>query len=73
MKILCMSDTHDRLRWVWSSWGSKGQAEAATADVLVHAGDLTMAGDRASVRTAIEEISELPVKHKVVIAGNHDF
>src|SRR5262249_34479500 len=42
-------------------------------DVFVHAGDLCQAGHLGELEVAAEWIRSLPHKHKVVVAGNHDF
>lgn len=63
MRIVCVSDTHGRHRDVTVPDG----------DVLVHAGDLTRYGRPEEVRDVGEWLGGLPHRHKVVIAGNHDF
>lgn len=63
MRIVCVSDTHtlhDRL-------------VIPDGDVLVHAGDLTRKGAERDVRAFDAWLAGLPHRHKVVIAGNHDF
>jgi hypothetical protein len=42
-------------------------------DVLVHAGDMCRGGDLVELLTAAEWILGLPHRHKVVVAGNHDW
>jgi predicted phosphohydrolase len=42
-------------------------------DLLVHAGDLCQTGDLDEVERAARWLRALPHRHKVVIAGNHDF
>jgi Icc-related predicted phosphoesterase len=64
MRIVCISDTHLR----------HGVAIPG-GDVLVHAGDLTMTGELAAIAKALSWIAR-PLhshKHKLVIAGNHDW
>ncbi len=63
MRIVCLSDTHNLHR----------QVEVPDADVLVHAGDLTLGGSAAEVSAFAEWFKGLPHPHKVVIAGNHDW
>jgi Icc-related predicted phosphoesterase len=63
MRIVCISDTHERHR----------EIAVPDGDVLVHAGDLTRRGDRAAVLDFDAWLGDLPHRHKVVIAGNHDF
>lgn len=42
-------------------------------DVFVHAGDLCRGGNLAELRTVASWIAELPHRHKVIVAGNHDW
>lgn len=63
MRIVCLSDTHGRHRRV----------DVPDGDVLVFAGDLTAHGKLAEVREFDDWLGGLPHRHKVVIAGNHDF
>lgn len=62
MRIVCLSDTHERHRRV----------EVPDGDVLVHAGDITMLGDPAVLRDFDEWLGLLPHGRKIVIAGNHE-
>jgi len=41
--------------------------------VLVHAGDLTWGGSLEEVESFNAWLGTLPHKHKIVVAGNHDF
>jgi Icc-related predicted phosphoesterase len=61
MNIILISDTHGFY------------PEVPDGDILVHAGDLTMRGTRQEVTEASEWLQSLPHKHKIVIAGNHDW
>lgn len=63
MRIICIADTH----------GRHGMLTVPVGDVLIHAGDLTESGTLAEIRGAFEWLASLPHRHKVVIAGNHDF
>ncbi len=63
LRIVCLSDTHmlhDRV-------------EVPDGDVLVHAGDFTNRGSEADVAAFGEFLARQPHRHKVVVAGNHDF
>jgi hypothetical protein len=42
-------------------------------DVFVHAGDLCRGGDLDELREAADWIAGLPHRHKVIVAGNHDW
>lgn len=61
MRIVCISDTHNL------------KPVVPDGDVLIHAGDLTMTGGIAELVKAADWLASLPHKHKVIIAGNHDF
>lgn len=61
MKIVCISDTHGC------------RPPLPVCDILIHAGDLTTTGSPHQLDSAIAWLKDQPAKHKVVIAGNHDF
>jgi 3',5'-cyclic AMP phosphodiesterase CpdA len=42
------------------------------ADILIHAGDFTRRGTLKEIDGFSEFLDSLNVKHKIVIAGNHD-
>jgi Icc-related predicted phosphoesterase len=42
-------------------------------DILVHAGDLTMAGDIYNTQKALNWLNDQPHAYVVFVAGNHDF
>ena len=42
------------------------------ADILVHSGDFTMSGSEAETLDFLEWLCDLPYRHKVLVAGNHD-
>jgi predicted phosphohydrolase len=63
MRIVCLSDTH----------GRHGQLSVPEGDVLVHAGDFSMAGRTDEIERFDRWLGTLPHPHKVVVAGNHDF
>ena len=63
LRILHMSDTygvHRRLR------------DLPEADILVQSGDFTMSGSEAETLGFLEWVCDLPYRHKVLAAGNHD-
>jgi predicted phosphohydrolase len=49
------------------------QLQVPDGDVLIHAGDLCRAGDLAELAVAAAWLRALPHRHKIVIAGNHDW
>jgi Icc-related predicted phosphoesterase len=69
MKLVCMSDTHGKHR----------QLQVPEGDILIHAGDICLAfgGSGKQLLNQILDfdawLGTLPHKHKIVIAGNHDF
>lgn len=64
MRIVHISDTHNRHRQL---------TKLPEGDVIVHSGDFTMAGTEAEALDFMEWFCDLPYRHKVFIAGNHDF
>ena len=63
MRIVCLSDTH----------GQHARLTVPDGDVLVHAGDFSMNGRPEEIARFDSWLAGLPHRHKLVIAGNHDF
>lgn len=63
LRLVAISDTHERHRYVSLPEG----------DVLIHAGDITKKGSLQAIEDFATWMKEAPHKHKIVIAGNHDF
>lgn len=63
MRIVCLSDTHNR----------HGALDVPDGDVLLHAGDATMRGDPEELRAFDAWLARQPHRHKLVVAGNHDW
>jgi Icc-related predicted phosphoesterase len=63
MRIVCLSDTHDM----------HSQIEVPDGDLLLHAGDATMRGTLEQIEAFDWWLAARPHRHKVVIAGNHDW
>lgn len=63
MVIVAISDTHEEHR----------RLEVPAGDVLIHAGDITHRGDLDAIRDFDDWLGGLPHRHKIVIAGNHDW
>lgn len=64
MKLVCISDTH----------GKHGRMpELPDGDVLIVAGDISNVGTREQIIQFNDWIQHRPHKHKLVIAGNHDW
>jgi calcineurin-like phosphoesterase family protein len=62
-RIVCVSDTHTCGRRI----------AVPDGDILLHAGDLTLRGTECEIRSELDWLASLPHKHKVFIAGNHDW
>jgi Icc-related predicted phosphoesterase len=63
MKIVCMSDSHNQHESV----------SVPEADVFIHSGDSTSRGTLREITSFLNWVELLPHKHKIIIAGNHDF
>ena len=64
MKICCISDTHNL---------HKQLGELPDADILVHCGDITMAGSEGEAMNFMNWFFDQPHKYKIFVGGNHDF
>ena len=62
-RIVCLSDTH----------GSHDHVEVPAGDILIVAGDFCNRGTLVEVRSFNFWLGSLPHKHKIVVAGNHDW
>lgn len=63
MRMVCISDTH----------GMHRQLEIPDGDLLIHSGDCLGVGTLEEVEELDQWFAELPHKHKILIAGNHDW
>lgn len=63
MKFVCMADTHNQ----------HVLFDVPEGDVFIHAGDFCGRGTLPEVSLFAQWLNSLPHKHKVVVAGNHDF
>ena len=63
MKFIAISDTHCRHR----------SLRLPKGDVVLHAGDISLRGDRREIDDFLNWFGKLPYAHKIFIAGNHDF
>ena len=63
MRIVAVADTHLFHR----------DLVVPDGDVFVHAGDMCRGGDLVELRAAAAWILALPHRHKVIVAGNHDW
>ena len=63
MRIVCLSDTHTM----------HGRIDVPDGDVLVHTGDFCGHGRLTEAEDFFRWLSLLPHRHKLVVAGNHDW
>src|SRR5574344_707337 len=63
-KICVISDTHNL---------HKQLGKLPDADILVHCGDVTMAGSEGEAIDFLNWFLDQPHKYKIFIGGNHDF
>lgn len=63
MRIVAVADTH-----LFTS-----DLRVPDGDVFIHAGDLCRGGDLDELREAAAWLATLPHRHKIVVAGNHDW
>ena len=66
MKIVCISDTHNKHRYI-------NKASLEVADMIIHAGDFTSNGNQSQTLSFLQWYESLDIEHKILIAGNHDF
>jgi Icc-related predicted phosphoesterase len=63
LKFVAISDTHCRHL----------NLKLPKGDVLLHAGDISYKGQKNEIVDFLQWLARLPYKHKIFIAGNHDF
>lgn len=63
MKLVAVADTHNE----------HDALNIPEGDVFIHAGDLTTRGTLMELQKVADWMRALPHRHKIVIAGNHDF
>lgn len=63
MRIVAVADTHT----------FQADLTIPDGDVFVHAGDMCRSGDLDEMRANAEWLRSLPHRHKIVVAGNHDW
>lgn len=63
MRIIAIADTH----------GLHDKLTLPPGDVLIHAGDISMKGTEQEITKFMKWFSKQNFKHKIFIAGNHDF
>lgn len=70
MKILCISDTHTKHLQIPVK---DLENESNEIDMIIHAGDISSGGYVEEVKQFLKWYNSLNFKHKIFIAGNHDF
>lgn len=63
LRIVCLSDTHN----------CNEQIVVPDGDILIHSGDATIQGTEPEIEDFLAWFYSLPHKHKVFVAGNHDW
>lgn len=62
-RIVCLSDTHN----------CNDQIDVPDGDILIHSGDATITGTVEEIKRFNSWFAGLPHKHKIFVAGNHDW
>lgn len=63
LKIVTISDTHNKHKQILVPYG----------DIIIHAGDISGRGHAKEVLAFLKWYGSLSHKHKILVAGNHDF
>jgi Icc-related predicted phosphoesterase len=63
IRVVALADSH----------GQHSRLTVPDGDVLIHAGDLTQRGKLSQLEDVAGWLRGLPHRHKLIIAGNHDF
>ncbi|KAL8765662.1 MAG: hypothetical protein Q9209_007342 [Squamulea sp. 1 TL-2023] len=71
-RFCIISDTHTAKLWPSSDKSHAYRDPLPSADVLLHAGDITMIGYIDEYESMIDMLSQADAELKIVIAGNHD-
>src|ERR1035437_2356231 len=66
MKIICLSDTHNKHEQI------KWNVDLKQIDMIIHAGDVSSMGKPREIESFLKWFSDLPCRHKIFCAGNHD-
>lgn len=62
-RIVCLSDTHN----------ANSEIDVPDGDILIHSGDATITGTVEEIKLFNAWFSALQHKHKIFVAGNHDW
>lgn len=66
VRIVAISDTHDKYKEIKVE-------DLPPGDIFIQAGDFTRMSRRKEFERFRLFMASLPYKHKIVVAGNHDF
>lgn len=69
MRVSLVSDTHTKHKHVHN----KGLGDLPGGDLVIHAGDISSMGYRHEVVEFAKWFNQLDYKHRIFIAGNHDW
>ena len=70
MKIICISDTHNKHRQIPPRYLEN---EDGSIETIIHAGDVSGRGYKNEIQPFLSWYNDLPFKNKILIAGNHDY
>lgn len=71
-RVLILSDTHNKKPFSASDTQHAYRSPLPEADLLLHAGDLTVCGRPNEHRAQMEMLTAHPAELKIVVPGNHD-
>ena len=71
-RFCIISDTHNQTPFPPTNCKYAYRQPLPSADVLLHAGDITMTGRLAEYKRIIEALKAADAELKIIIAGNHD-
>lgn len=66
MKVIHISDTHNKHNQIYWPFN------LSDADMIIHSGDFSGVGAKYELENFFYWFQNLPIKYKIVIAGNHD-
>lgn len=76
MKIVAISDTHNRhkkIKKFWTEDQDGNELEALGGDVIVHSGDATGRGEKGEILPFLDWFADLDFRFKIFVPGNHDW
>lgn len=76
MRIIAISDTHNRHKKIkdfWTEDQDGNELEALGGDVIIHSGDATGRGEKGEILPFLDWFAELDFRFKIFVPGNHDW